>query len=143
MNTQEVAENLWQKFKNMGLKPGDTGWGNAQFGFGPTPVIPDYILPAGKMEGQVDESTYTYPTPYNAITRTNKGDIDWYEKVFVKAPVQEYNLSVSGGVAGKSNYSISGGYMDQKGIVNYGGDAFNGPTNGGFKRVFTAIKCRR
>lgn len=134
MNSREIGENLWQKFKNMGLKPGDAGWGNAQFGFGANPVVPDYILPAGKMEGQVNENTYSYPSPYNAITRANKGEIDWYEKVFVKAPIQEYNLSVSGGVAGKSNYSISGGYMDQKGIVNYGGDAFNGPTNGGFKR---------
>ncbi len=109
MNSREAGENLWQKFKNMGLKPGDAGWGNTQFGFGATPVVPDYIFPAGKMAGQVDESTYSYPTPYNGITRTNKGEIDWYEKVFVKAPVQEYNLAVSGGVAGKSNYSISAG----------------------------------
>lgn len=134
MNSQEAGENLWQKFKNMGLRPGDAGWGNAQYGVGATPRLPDYIFPAGKMQGEVDESTYSYPTPYNGITRTNKGEIDWYEKVFIKAPIQEYNLSVSGGVAGKSNFSISGGYLDQKGIVNYGGDAFNKATNGGFKR---------
>ncbi len=134
MNSQEAGENLWQKFINMGLKPGDPGWGNTQYGFGQKPTVPDYILPAGKMQGQVDENTYTWPTPYNAITKTNKGETDWYEKIFIKAPIQEYNLAVSGGVAGKSNYAISAGYMDQKGIVNYGGDAFNGPTNSGFKR---------
>lgn len=134
MNAQEAGENLWQKFKNMGLKPGDPGWGNAQYGSGATPVIPDYIFPAGRMQGQVDENTYSWPNPYNAITRTNKGEIDWFEEVFVQAPVQEYNISVSGGTVGKSNYALSAGYMDQKGIVNYGGDAMNGATNGGYKR---------
>lgn len=134
MNSQEVGENLWQKFKNMGLHQGDPGWGNAQYGYGPVPVVPDYILPAGQMQAQVDENTYSWPTPYNAITRTNKGQIDWYEKVFIKAPIQEYNLSVSGGTAGVSNYALSAGYLDQKGIVNYGGDDINGPTNGGYKR---------
>lgn len=134
MNSREAGENLWQKFKNMGLKPGDPGWGNAQYGSGATPVVPDYIFPAGRMQGQVDENTYSWPNPYNAITRTNKGETDWFEEVFVKAPVQEYNVSVSGGTMGKSNYAISAGYMDQKGIVNYGGDAINGSTNGGYKR---------
>jgi TonB-linked SusC/RagA family outer membrane protein len=134
MNSQEVGENLWQKYNNMGLHQGDPGWGNAQFGNGATPVVPDYIFPAGKMEGQVDESTYSWPTPYNAITRTNKGQIDWYDQVFTPAPIQEYNLSVSGGTLDKNNYSISAGYLDQKGIVNYGGDAFNNATNGGYKR---------
>ncbi|HMF73491.1 MAG TPA: SusC/RagA family TonB-linked outer membrane protein, partial [Flavitalea sp.] len=134
MNSLEAGENLWQKFRNMGLKPGDAGWGNTQYGFGANPRVPDYILPAGKMQGEVDESSYSWPTPYNAITRTNKGDIDWYEEIFVKAPIQEYNISVSGGVVGKSNYAISAGYMNQKGIVNYGGDDINGSTDGGFKR---------
>jgi TonB-linked SusC/RagA family outer membrane protein len=134
MNSREAGENLWQKFKNMGLKPGDPGWGNGQYGFGAAPVVPDYILPAGKMAGQVDESTYSWPTPYNAITRTNKGDIDWYEKIFTRAPIREYNINVSGGVAGKSNYALSGGYMNQKGILNYAGDNINGPTGNGYKR---------
>jgi TonB-linked SusC/RagA family outer membrane protein len=86
------------------------------------------------MQGQVDESTYNWPTPYNAITRANKGEINWFDEVFVKAPVQEYNLSVSGGTPGKSNFAISAGYMDQKGIVNYRGDDVHGPTSGGYKR---------
>lgn len=134
MNSQEVGLNLWQKYKNIGLHPGDPGWGDAQYGYGAAPVVPDYILPAGKMQGQVDESTYSWPTPYNAITKANKGQIDWYDQIFIKAPVQEYNINVSGGTAGKSNYALSAGYMDQKGIVNYRGDALNGPTAGGFKR---------
>ncbi|HTE25682.1 SusC/RagA family TonB-linked outer membrane protein [Flavitalea sp.] len=134
MNSAEAGENLWQKFKNMGLRQGDPGWGTAQYGYGATPVVPDYILPAGGMVGQVDESTYSWPNPYNAITKTNKGDIDWYEQIFSRAPVQEYNINISGGTAGKNNYSLSAGYLDQKGILNYGGDDINGRTSNGYKR---------
>ncbi|HTE11037.1 MAG TPA: SusC/RagA family TonB-linked outer membrane protein, partial [Chitinophagaceae bacterium] len=76
----------------------------------------------------------SWPTPYNAITRTNKGEIDWFEKIFSRAPIQEYNINISGGSAGKNNYSLSAGYLDQKGILNYGGDEINGATNGGYKR---------
>ncbi len=133
MNSEEIGLNLWQKYKNMGLVQGGTGWGNVQYGNGAAPVVPDYIFPAGKMTGQVDESTYTWPAPYNAITKANKGETDWYEAIFSPAPLEDYNLSISGGNAGNV-YSVSAGYMNQKGIVNYGGDAINAGTHSGFKR---------
>jgi TonB-dependent starch-binding outer membrane protein SusC len=44
---------------------------------------------------------------------------DWQDEVFQKAPIQNYNLSITGG-SEKSTYSIGGSYMDQEGIV--GGD---------------------
>ncbi len=44
---------------------------------------------------------------------------DWQDEVFRKAPIQNYNINVSGGSA-KSTYSIGGSYLDQQGIV--GGD---------------------
>jgi TonB-dependent starch-binding outer membrane protein SusC len=44
---------------------------------------------------------------------------NWQDAVFQTAPVQNYNLNVSGG-SEKSTYSIGGSYLDQKGIV--GGD---------------------
>lgn len=133
MNSEEIGQNLWQKYKNMGLVQGGTGWGDVQYGFGAEPVVPDYIFPAGKMEGEVDESTYNWPFPYNAITRANKGETDWYEAIFAPAPLQEYNLALSGGNAG-SNYSVSAGYLNQLGVINYKGDSRNGPTKNGFKR---------
>jgi TonB-dependent starch-binding outer membrane protein SusC len=133
MNSEEIGLNLWQKYKNMGLTPGGSGWGDVQYGTGAQPVLPDYILPAGKKDGEVDESTYAYPNPYNAITRANKGDTDWYEAVFAPAPIQEYNLSLSGGNNG-SNYAVSAGYLNQLGIVNYEGDAINPKTKNGYTR---------
>jgi TonB-linked SusC/RagA family outer membrane protein len=54
------------------------------------------------------------------FTNTDLGTgTDWQDEVFQKAPIQNYNLNVSGG-SEKSTYSIGGSYLDQKGIV--GGD---------------------
>jgi TonB-linked SusC/RagA family outer membrane protein len=119
-NTEEMGQLLWLEFKNEGLKPGQAGWGNLQYGYGATPVIPDYILPTAGMVGSVDESLYSYPSPYNAITKANKTGTDWYNQIFNAALLQEYNLTVSGG-NDKSTYSLSAGYLNQKGIVNYTG----------------------
>ncbi len=120
LNTQEYGELLWLESKNIGLVQGDNGWGNSQYGYGATPVIPDYIIPEGKMDGEVDESTYSYPSPYNGITKANKTGTDWYDEILDPAPIQEYNLSVSGGTE-KGGYTFSGGYMKQDGVVKHTG----------------------
>lgn len=55
--------------------------------------------------------------PYNNV---NLGaGTDWQDEVFEQAPVQNYNLNLSGG-SERSTYSIGGSYLDQEGIV--GGD---------------------
>lgn len=41
---------------------------------------------------------------------------DWQEAIFRTAPIQEHNLSISGG-SDNSKYMISGGYMNQQGIL--------------------------
>lgn len=41
---------------------------------------------------------------------------DWMDALFSPAPIQNYSLSYYGG-SGKSNYYVSGGVLDQKGIV--------------------------
>lgn len=41
---------------------------------------------------------------------------DWQDEVFEQAPIQNYQLSFSGGEQ-KTRYSVSGGYYDQKGII--------------------------
>ncbi len=45
---------------------------------------------------------------------------DWQDAIFRSAPVQQYNLLVSGG-SEASKYSVSGGYNDQQGIVDVTG----------------------
>jgi len=41
---------------------------------------------------------------------------DWQDEIFRSAPIQEHNLSVSGGTD-NSKYMVSGGYMNQEGIL--------------------------
>ncbi|MGB3183412.1 MAG: TonB-dependent receptor [Cyclobacteriaceae bacterium] len=41
---------------------------------------------------------------------------DWQDQVFESAPIQNYNLNVTGGTD-KSTYSIGGSFLDQEGIV--------------------------
>jgi TonB-linked SusC/RagA family outer membrane protein len=45
---------------------------------------------------------------------------DWQDAIFRSAPIQQYNLLVSGG-GESSKYSVSGGYNDQEGIVDVTG----------------------
>jgi TonB-linked SusC/RagA family outer membrane protein len=45
---------------------------------------------------------------------------DWQDEIYRTAPVQSYELNISGGKEG-SNYSISGGYFNQEGIVKVTG----------------------
>lgn len=120
LNTKEYGELIWLEKRNAGLKPGDNGWGHQQYGYGAEPVIPDYIYPAGKMQGEVDESTYNYPDPYNGITRANKEGTNWYNEIFDRAPINETNLSINGGTD-KSSYLFSLGYLNQDGVLKHTG----------------------
>ncbi len=45
---------------------------------------------------------------------------DWQDEIYRTAPVQSYEINISGGKEG-SNYSISGGYFNQEGIVKVTG----------------------
>lgn len=44
------------------------------------------------------------------------GGTDWQDEIYQTAPIQSHNLSLSGGLKGLK-YFISGGYLDQKGIL--------------------------
>ena len=111
LNTPEYAEAVWLSFKNRGIAPTHN-----QYGSGADPVIPDYILPAGKKAGDpsVDPALYNYPN--YQIFEANKTGTDWYDEIYQSGLVQEYDLSVSGG--GKNGtYAFSGSYLDEDGIL--------------------------
>ncbi len=87
---------------------------HAQYGTGPNPVIPDYILPAGAMAGEVDESLYSFYD--NQIFRANKEGTDWYDEIYKNGMVQEYDLSVRGG-GQNATYAFSGNYLNEDGFI--------------------------
>ena len=51
-----------------------------------------------------------------AELKANPKGTDWQDEIYRNAPIQSYNLSISGG-DDKTHYSISGSYFDQKGII--------------------------
>jgi TonB-dependent starch-binding outer membrane protein SusC len=119
LTPMESAQLEWLSFTNSGFKVGDVGWGDAMYGYGATPVLPDYILPIGGMDGHVDTSLYSWPTPYVGIARANKTGTNWFDVISNKnAPTQEYNLSLSGG-SDKGHYAFTAGYLNQQGAVLY------------------------
>ena len=117
LNTKEYGELLWLEAKNNGKVPS-----NILYGSGATPTIPDYVIPAGKMEGDplTDPTLYNH-TPgadfYN-ISKANKVGTNWYDAISQKAPKKEYNLSLSGG-GDKGVYAFNVGYYTEDGIMKY------------------------
>ena len=68
---------------------------------------------------------------------TNLGEgTDWQDEVFQSAPIQGYNISVTGG-SEKTTYSIGGSYFNQEGIV--GGDKSSFERYNGRLNLSTAL----
>jgi TonB-dependent starch-binding outer membrane protein SusC len=109
LNTPEYAEAVWLSFKNRGVAPA-----HAQYGSGASPVIPNYILPAGASTVNLD--LYKYPD--FQIFEANKQGTNWYDEIYQTALIQEYDLSVSGG-GNNGNYAFSGSYLDEDGFLKH------------------------
>ncbi len=60
---------------------------------------------------------YTYMWPEALEQPENLPNTDWQDVIYRTVPVQKTNLSVSGGSEEGTTYSLSGGYINQKGIV--------------------------
>ena len=119
LNTQEHAELRWLIFKNNGVEPN-----HPQYGSGPTPVIPDYIRPAGAMEGDpgTDPSLYNYPD--NLIMKANKEGTNWVDEVSQTGIRDEYDISITGGTENVT-YSASASYLNEEGMfIHTGFDRF-------------------
>ncbi|GAA0531770.1 SusC/RagA family TonB-linked outer membrane protein [Chitinophaga japonensis] len=129
LNTQEYANLLWESRINAGNVAGNGNPTHAQFGNGPTPVIPDYIFPEGAMEGdpRVDPANYTtdiespeFRKSKWLITRANKAGTNWMDEIFDPAPIQNHQLKVSGG-SESARYAMSLNYFNQEGILIHTG----------------------
>lgn len=131
LNTREYGEYLWQSKRNANVVNSVTGHPeHSQYGNGSEPVIPDYIIPDGAFEGdpRVDPGNYSYDrftdpefgrTKFS-ITRANKAGTNWMDEVFQSAPIQNYQLGISGGTE-KGRYAFSTNYFDQRGILLHNG----------------------
>lgn len=128
MNPEQYANYLFQSFRNAGVTPGTSETTGSNYGSGATPTLPEYLV-AGAATGQnitpadADPSKYNYSrdaSSFYQITKANKAGTNWFKEITRNAPIQSYQLSVTGG-GENATYAISGGYMNQQGIVKHTG----------------------
>ena len=109
LTPQQNADAIWARFINDGTAPF-----HAQYGNGSTPVLPNYITPAGA--DSVDESTYDISDPLTRYTRANKAGTNWFDEYFNSALVQNYNLGLSGGTE-SARFNVGLGVLQQEGVA--------------------------
>jgi len=115
-NPTETANAVWTEFANSGLPINATNYKNSQYGYGATPVIPDYITPTATLNGGPNTDPSTYALYSNQITKANKAGTDWFHTIFKPALLQSHTVSGSGG-NDKTLYYFSLGYLDQQGTM--------------------------
>jgi TonB-linked SusC/RagA family outer membrane protein len=119
LSPQGMADLKFMALRNSGT----TSIDDPQYGKGPNAVLPDYIVPTGAKESDIDFSKY-YVNPnyteksdmdsFYRIVKANKQGTDWFHEVFKNAPLQSHNLTVSGG-GPQGNYLFSFNHFNQKG----------------------------
>lgn len=119
LNAPEFASMRFQSYANAGQALS----ANLQslYGSGATPVMPDYINPAGAKSGdpKIDPKAYNADitsADFNLITKANKQGTNWQEEIMQVAPIQDHNLSFSGG-SKNSVYALSLNYYNQEGLL--------------------------
>lgn len=148
MNPQQYAEHLFRSYSNAGITPGTPETTGSNYGSGTTPTLPEYLV-AGTVTGQnitaaeADMARYNYSRDgqtFYQITRANQAGTNWFDEITTNAPIQNYNLSIMGG-GDASSYAISGGYMDQQGIVKHTGyERFNVRANTTFNFLDNKVR---
>lgn len=128
LNPQDQANLKWLALRNTAERTGGQPvYTDALYGSGSSPVLPDYILPLGKSEGDpavnpdlyyvnpnyTDQPDYT---KFYRITKANKAGTDWMDELFDPAPIQSHNISASGG-GDQGNYLFSANYFNQQGAL--------------------------
>ncbi|MBS1564647.1 MAG: TonB-dependent receptor plug domain-containing protein, partial [Bacteroidetes bacterium] len=132
LNPTEYGQLLFQAGQNYNaLNPANQKpVGNNIYGFGASPVMPDYLV-SGTTGGVTytggfpENSPAVNPANYNAdptganyyqIARANKAGTDWYHEIFKPAPIQQHNISIAGGTD-QGSYLISLNYFNQQGTL--------------------------
>ncbi|SKB55430.1 SusC/RagA family TonB-linked outer membrane protein [Dyadobacter psychrophilus] len=116
LNAEELGKYLFLADKYAGKTPS-----HGQYTFGPNGevTIPDYVFPSKGKEGtaEVDPSKYSL-VPGNIYAITKSADTDWWNELTTTAPIQNYQISASGGTE-NSRYALSIGYFSQDGVVKF------------------------
>lgn len=134
-SVEELGELLWLQMEGAGRQYGDANWSHPIYGNGPEPVIPEYLMvnQSGKkysgaaLEGLkvsdpalfaslVDPANYDIAT-HQIVQAAYPNESDWWDITFNPAPVQNLQLSISGG-SERGTYMLGLGYNNTKSISN-------------------------
>jgi|WetSurMetagenome_2_1015567.scaffolds.fasta_scaffold04445_2 TonB-dependent starch-binding outer membrane protein SusC len=95
------------------------------------------LMNSAQYKDYATSGAFTTPAVYsNSIyaDRINAGDTDWQDQIYQKGPMQNYDLSISGGNE-NSTFRLSTGYLNQQGIViKTGLERYNFRVNSDFKK---------
>jgi len=151
MTPTEYANYLIKSYQANPAQAGNVGTPEGtgvNYGPSSTPVLPEYLV-AGSAQGHnvtaaaADMAKYNYSrnsSTFYQITKANKAGTDWFREITQNAPIQNYQLSVSGGNP-NSTYMVSGGYMNQQGIVKYTGfERYNVRANSTFSAFNSRLR---
>jgi len=116
LNAKELGQYLYLADKYAGKTPS-----HGQYTFGPNGevTVPDYVFPSKGKEGtpEVDPAKYSL-VPGNIYAITKAADTNWWKELTASAPIQNYQLSATGGTE-NSRYALSVGYFSQDGVVKF------------------------
>ena len=128
LSPQEMANLQWKVYETENrdevIHPLYGRWARGE---NTQPVLPDYIMPVGAMEGDpsTDPSLYNVNPSYSSaaelntlyrIVKANKQGTDWYHEIFKPAFINNQNVSISGG-GPSGHYFLSFNYFDQQGTL--------------------------
>ena len=126
LSPQQDADKTWEALRNSGLQPGDEGWGHPQYGDGPEPVLPDFLL-VGNREGVIGELDLAEEAQrYNVdarngdlyqVVRANKDGTDWYDAITRTGVLQRHTLGFSGSTE-DTRYYVGLAAQLQQGILS-------------------------
>lgn len=127
LNAQEWGELYWKAMAGAGRSVGAANWKHDQYGTGATPVIPEYIfvnnngtklggtaLEAMKTSNAAQFASLTDPANYNFKSHqiVKSADTDWFDETFNAAPVQNHQVTASGG-SDAGTFVLSLNYYDE------------------------------
>jgi TonB-linked SusC/RagA family outer membrane protein len=117
---QDHANLVWTALANSGAPQQ-----HPLYGSGATPTLPDFVAPAGAMEGEVNFDDYFVIPEYTdggllgqfyRITRANKEGTDWFNEIMRTANTNQHDISVNGG-SEMGNFLFSVNYLNQEGTL--------------------------
>ncbi len=111
LDPQGLADVIYAAMDNAGVEISHPQYSRSDGTWG----VPDWLIPQGYV-GSVDVSDYDFWDPAKRYTKANKTGTKWFDEIFAPAPVQDYNLSATGG-SEKGQYALSFGYYDMEGVL--------------------------